>query len=479
LTQVKSGAGREAWGLRTRRQINIVDFERGAGYSGSMMSRNTGRTRTDSGLKVRGLSVRLAGEARPILNDLEIALEPGQAMGVSGRSGTGKTTLIHAISGLVPWLRPAEIEGEVALDGEPLDDLDPGQRAHLLATCLDRPDSQLFLPTVAQEMEAARRLYGDSEYLARAVGALGVDRLPSERITELSSGQRQRVALAAALAGCPRPVLLDEPTAHLDTDGVRQLSRLLAGGRESSGGSFIINEQAGWRLRGAVDEWTELADGRVASCAPPEAPKLQPPAPSGERVLLSARGLTVERGSQRLLDGVDIELREGEVVLLSGANGAGKSTLAEVLCGLRRAASGSVERSGRITLMLPSAELQLFAGSVAEEVSAAGARHDESAKVLRRHRLEHLAARAPWTLSRGERQRLVHAALDLLRPAVMVVDEPGQGLDPEDLREFVKLVHRRAEKGRGYLVISHRLELAAAANRHLQISNGTLIEVGP
>jgi energy-coupling factor transporter ATP-binding protein EcfA2 len=129
--------------------------------------------------------------------------------------------------------------------------------------------------------------------------------------------------------------------------------------------------------------------------------------------------------------------------------------------------------------MLPSAELQLFAGSVAGEVAAAGARHDESAKVLRRHRLEHLAARAPWTLSRGERQRLVHAALDLLRPEAMIVDEPGQGLDPADLQAFIKLVHRRAGKGRGYLIISHRLELAAAAHRHLRISNGELTEVAP
>jgi energy-coupling factor transport system ATP-binding protein len=422
--------------------------------------------------------VRLAGEARPVLHDLDFALDPGDAIGIRGRSGAGKTTLTHAIAGLVPWLRPAEIGGEVALDREPLDDLDPGQRAHLLATCLDRPDAQLFLPTVEQEMEAARRLYGDSEYLARAIGALGVDRLPSGRITELSSGQRQRVALAAALAGCPRPVLLDEPTSHLDVVGVRQLSKLLAEGR-ALGGSFIINEQAGWRLRESVGGWTELADGRTVSCSAPEEPHLQQPAPVGQRVLLSARELTLERGTRTLLDGADIELREGEIVLLTGANGAGKSTLAEVLCGLRRAAAGTVERSGRVALMLPSAELQLFTGSVAEEVAAAGARHDESAKVLRRHRLDHLAARAPWTLSRGERQRLVHAALDLLRPNVMIVDEPGQGLDPEDLRAFVELVHRRAEKGRGYLIISHRRELASAAHRHLRISNGRLVEVAP
>ena len=422
--------------------------------------------------------MRLAGEARPILNDLEIALESGHAIGVSGRSGTGKTTLHHAIAGLVPWLRPAEIDGEVVLDGESVNDLDPGQRAHLLATCLDRPDAQLFLPTVVQEMEAARRLYGESDYLARVIDALGVNRLPSDRITELSSGQRQRVALAVAIAGCPRPVLLDEPTAHLDAEGVSQLSTILNIGREM-GGSFIINEQAGWRLKEAIDRWTDLADGRLVCCTLPEEPVFQSPAPFGERTLLSATGLAVERGSQKLLAGVDIELREGEVVLLSGDNGSGKSTLAEVLCGLRRAASGTVTPSGKVALMLPSAELQLFSGSVAEEVAAAGARHDESAKVLRRHRLEHLSARAPWTLSRGERQRLVHAALDLLRPAVMIVDEPGQGLDPEDLKAFVKLVHRRAEKGRGYLVISHRLELAAAAHRHLRVSNGGLIEVAP
>jgi energy-coupling factor transport system ATP-binding protein len=271
-------------------------------------------------------------------------------------------------------------------------------------------------------------------------------------------------------------VLLDEPTAHLDRGGVEGLENLLAEGRRL-GGSFLVNEQAGWRLGACIEGWTELMDGRMQTRSALDAPRFPEPKPAGDTVLLSAREIGVRRGNRDLLTGIDLDIKAGEIVLLSGANGAGKSTLAEVLCGLRKAASGSVECAGRAALMLPSAELQLFAGSVAEEVAAVGARRDESARVLRRHRLEHLAARAPWTLSRGERQRLVHAALDLLRPTVMIVDEPGQGLDPEDLGAFVELVHRRAEKGRGYLIISHRLELAEAAHRHLRIVDGGLVEV--
>jgi energy-coupling factor transporter ATP-binding protein EcfA2 len=127
--------------------------------------------------------------------------------------------------------------------------------------------------------------------------------------------------------------------------------------------------------------------------------------------------------------------------------------------------------------MLPATELQLFATTVAGELSAAGATEAEQSRVLRRHRLEHLSGRAPWTLSRGERQRLVHAALDVLQPAVMIVDEPAQGLDPLDLRQLVELVHRRQERGRAYVVITHRHELAPAAHRHLRVVDGELREV--
>jgi DNA repair exonuclease SbcCD ATPase subunit len=60
----------------------------------------------------------------------------------------------------------------------------------------------------------------------------------------------------------------------------------------------------------------------------------------------------------------------------------------------------------------------------------------------------------------------------------MVMDEPAQGLDPGELDRLVRLIHRRAERGRAYLIISHREELAAAAHRHLRIEGRRLIEVG-
>jgi energy-coupling factor transport system ATP-binding protein len=410
-----------------------------------------------------------------VLNDTHLALSSGAVGGILGPSGSGKTTLLHTISGLLPWLRPGQVDGTLELDGQAIGDLDPGQRAHLLASCLDRPFTQLFLSTPREEVAAARRLYGDSPLLDVALDEFNLRPLLDRRTAELSSGERQRLALTVALAGCPRPVLVDEPTAHLDGDGVAAFHQLLELARHE-GGSVLLSEHAGWSLGQTVRRWWAVQHGELRDHPTPAAPQL--PAPPHERRaedVITLRDVAVERGGRPLLEGVDLSIRGGEIVVISGANGSGKSTLAEVVAGFRRPRAGAIEAAGQVALMLPIAELQLFATTVADEVAVGGG-HEPRARVLRRHRLEHLAARAPWTLSRGERQRLVHAALDLQRPRVMVVDEPAQGLDPQELSELVGLIHRRAERGRAYLVISHRQELAAAAHRHLRVEERRLVQ---
>ncbi len=418
-----------------------------------------------------------AGAAFPVVRAAGLELAPGEAIALVGASGVGKSTLLHAISGLIPWSRPGRVDGAIEVDGEPVDDLDPGQRAHLLATCLDRPDAQLFLATPRDELEASRRLWGDGPMLGTALDLLDVRRLLDRRTISLSSGERQRVALVLALAAVPRPVLLDEPTANLDGAAAAALGDLIArAGR--AGGAVLAAEQAPWRLASSFDRWLRLHRGLLEpepAWGPPGLPA--PRHPPGSRVVLEARGVAVARGGVELLRGVGLVLCEGEVVLLTGLNGAGKSSLVEVLAGARRPAAGAVTRRGRTALTLANAELQLLAATVSDEIAAAGGWSEQS-RVLRRHNLDHLAARAPWSLSRGERQRLVHASLDVLRPDVMLLDEPAQGLDPDDLVDLVDRIHRRAEKGRAYLIVSHREELAAAAHRHLRIEHGRLTDAG-
>ena len=182
--------------------------------------------RPSPSLRLADVSVRVPGRAGPVLHDTNLKLFQGDVGGVFGSSGTGKTTLLHTISGLLPWLRPGRVDGSVELDGDTIDDLDPGQRAHLLASCLDRAFAQLFLSTPREEIAAARALYGDTPLLDTALDDLGLRPLLDRKTPELSSGERQRLALTVALAGCPRPVLLDEPLAHLDRNGVAALNGL-------------------------------------------------------------------------------------------------------------------------------------------------------------------------------------------------------------------------------------------------------------
>jgi len=408
---------------------------------------------------------------------VDFELKPGRALGIRGSSGSGKSSLLKCINGLIPWLVPGEITGELELDGVPVEDLDPGQRAHLMGNCLDRPESQLFLPTPREELETAAQLHETEDSVDRIGETLGLGPLMDRRVLELSSGERQRVALAAALAARRRPVLLDEPTAHLDArwlDAFR--NNISAHLRE--GGSVILSEQSGWRLGSEVDSWKELRGGRLKTSGPAVEPQLEPSLHSpGSRKILQLRNLVVHAGKRHLFGPLDLSIHEGEILFLGGPNGAGKSTLARVISGHAPFSSGSVQCEGPSVLMGPQSELQLLSPTVLAEVMACGAGVEEAGEILRRHRLQSLAARAPWTLSRGESRRVLHAAYDALHPTLMIMDEPVQGLDEEQLMLLAGLIRKRAEGGCACLLLSHRTDLIPVAHRHLRLEDGRLEEI--
>lgn len=431
-------------------------------------------------LAATDLEVSVRGRARPVLRGANFALRAGEVVGIRGRSGSGKSVLLRTLAGLLPWALGGQVRGELWLGGESFLDLDPAQRSHHLATCLDRPEAQLFLPSVASEWEAALRQHRPEPEVGRAVEvSLGIDRLRHRPIVELSSGERQRVALATALVAAPRPVLLDEPTSHLDPEGQAGLGQALEVVK-AAGGAALVVEHAGWRLAGVVDRWLELCDGTLTdSTAPAEPAFAPPPTAVGGRLVLALGAASLKRGERALLHDAAFAVAAGEIVHVEGANGVGKSSLARALAG--HALSAGVRfrpgkrplwRPEEVALLLPCPDLQLFAPTVLAEVQLAGLDAMRAGEILDRFRLAPLAGRAPWTLSHGERQRLVLAALEPLDAPLLVLDEPAPGLDGEDVAELVRSLHLRAAHGGAVLVLSNRPDLAAAAHRRLRLENG-------
>ncbi|MCA1690332.1 MAG: energy-coupling factor ABC transporter ATP-binding protein, partial [Actinobacteria bacterium] len=161
-------------------------------------------------------------EARaPALRDVSFELDPGEFSVVAGLSAGGKSTLLRAACGLVPHFHGGEFAGRVVVGGLDTRDHGPGEIAAVAGTLFQDPETQILMGTVRAELAFPLENRGlGAAAVARGVEeaalALGIERLLDRTTRELSGGELQRVALAAALAGRPELVLLDEPTSQLD-----------------------------------------------------------------------------------------------------------------------------------------------------------------------------------------------------------------------------------------------------------------------
>jgi ABC-type nitrate/sulfonate/bicarbonate transport system ATPase subunit len=202
--------------------------------------------------------------------------------------------------------------------------------------------------------------------------------------------------------------------------------------------------------------------------------------------LLAAEGLTVGRGGARVVDGVDLELRDGEVVALMGPNGAGKSTLLAALGGLLPAAGGRVRSEGRIALVLQSPDVARR--SVRANVELAlrwwgvppRERGERTRTALAALRVDGLADRLATELSGGERRRVHLARAAALRPEVLLLDEPFAGLDALTRAELLDDASSALRtSARATLVVVHdRAEAWALADRLLVLLDGRVAAAG-
>jgi energy-coupling factor transporter ATP-binding protein EcfA2 len=358
---------------------------------------------------------------RPTLQRVSLDIPEGELCVVVGETGTGKSTLLRAINGLVPHFSGGTLAGTVTVDGRTTRDNRPRDLADVVGFVGQNPLASFVTETVEDELaytmenlgvpaDAMRRRVED------AIDLLGLQDLRDRSLRALSGGQQQRVAIGAVLTASPRLLVLDEPTSALDPAAAEEVLSTLARLVHDLGLTVVMAEHRLERVVPFADRIILVpGDGAPLVVGPPEivmqSSSVAPPlvelgrligwdplplsvrdarrkaAPLRERLrpivppqrsaplvategrpeAASARKLTVSYGPVVALDGVDLTIMPGEVLALMGRNGSGKSTLLNSLSGVRRPTRGSVGVDGRDPQSLRGADLVHHVGLVPQD----------------------------------------------------------------------------------------------------------------
>ncbi len=501
----------------------------------------------------------------PVLRNISLQVAKGEFLGIVGPTGAGKSTLCLAFNGIVPQFFGGRFFGSVTVAGLDTLEHPISHMARHVGAVFEDPETQLISTSVENEIaftlenvklprEAIR------ERIGPALAAVRLSGMEKKSPHELSGGQKQRLAIAAALALRPALLVLDEPTSQLDPVGAQEVFATVRELNRELGVTIVMATHAAEELAEYADRIAMLSGGELVAIGTPreiygdvarlEAHALRPPQVAATFYAIGQRGLPVPRVPVRLaegqtdlinlardcppapprnlpaatvhvgapllaaqhlvhrypdgteaLHGVDIEIREGEYVLIVGQNGAGKSTLVKHFLRLLEPTSGAVAVGGVDTRTLQMSDLarrigyvaqnpdnQIFNTSVAEEVAfalknlghAQGEVAGRTEECLRSMGLWEQRDRHPLSLPRGDRARVVIAAILAMRPEIIIFDEPTTGQDYRGAAYILDLSRELHRLGKTVVVITHHLYLMPDyAERVIVMGKGTVLLDAP
>ena len=430
---------------------------------------------------------RYPGADHDALRPLDLTIDAGQHIAITGANGSGKTTLMLLLCGRQPTSGAVVRPGAVGLGG--LDGT---------AVVMQHPESQVLGSRVADDV-----VWGlppgtrtDVSGLLDEVGLSGME----ERDTGgLSGGELQRLAVAAALARQPSMLIADEITTMVDQRGRDALLGVLSGLTERHRMSLvhITHYHSEAELADATVNLSGSADNMVMvdhAAAPAPTVNAGHAAPRSSEPVLQLDGVghiyaDETPWAKPALRDISFTVDEGDGVLIHGGNGSGKSTLAWIMAGLTTPTTGRCLVKGRpaeecvgdVAIAFQAARLQLLRSRVDLEVaSAAGFSPQDTARVvsaLATVGLDgSLARRRVDQLSGGQMRRVVIAGLLARSPKALILDEPLAGLDADSQRGLLRLLtDLRHNTGLTVIVISHDFAgLEELCPRTLHLGNGML-----
>jgi simple sugar transport system ATP-binding protein len=475
-------------------------------------------------LEVTGATVRFGRELA--LDSVAFRMYAGEVHSLLGENGAGKSTLIKALTGALTL-----DSGEIRMDDAVVRLRSPLEAQRLGISTVYQEIDLLPNLSVAENIALGRepRRLGGIDWggmrreATSVLSELGLQIDPGSLLGSHSLAVQQLVAIARAISADVRVLVLDEPTSSLDADEVAELFRVIRELKERQVAVLFISHFLD-QVYEISDRITVLRGGTlVGEYRPSELLRIdlvgkmlgreitaeirRPPEPETEaRVMLSGQGLT---RSPRLR-GVDIEVRENEVVGIAGLLGSGRSELARALAGVDRPDSGTVEVDGRPTAISgPRRGIALGIVYSSEDRRAEGIIADLTVRenivlavqaqrgILRRMgKARQTELAASWiealgvrpsspeaiarTLSGGNQQKVLLARLLALAPRALLLDEPTRGIDVGAKVEVQNLVGELAANGMSVVFVSAELEeVLRVSTRIVVLREGLVVATMP
>ena len=468
-------------------------------------------------------------DGRTALKNINLEIKKGEFVLISGKSGSGKSTLGSVMNGLIPHYYKGKMQGKAFVFGKDISKLSLHEIGHIVGTVFQDPRSQFFTTTTDEEIAFGLQTICKSrdeikQRVEEVYAELDIPELKGKSVFELSSGQKQKIAIASIYAMNPKVLILDEPSANLDMKATFDLFFILEKLKQK-GTTVVLIEHRLYYVKSLFDRFLFMKEGEIAQDLSREEVihlegafwdenglrtlELEEYRISEKKDLyqlndesISGKGLKFcypsaakvgNKQKQYILNHLDFNMECGKAIGLIGLNGTGKTTFARVISGLEKIKEGKIweekdKELNRKDLMdmsyfvFQDSDYQLFSESVLDEMLLGISSKDKkentqkAKSILSVLGLDKYMDKHPFALSRGEKQRLTIACGIMKQAKIFIYDEPTSGCDKDSMLSVAKLIEEQLKNGTTVLVISHDFEFLANTVSRLWVMGDGKIE---
>ena len=454
-------------------------------------------------VELKNIYFRYKGFKEIILKNVNMEALYGEITLIAGMSGSGKSTILNLITGIIPNIIKGDIKGEILINNENIIGKSISEISKMVGVVLQNADSQIIMPHVEEEIAfGLENINMERENIKNKINEMCniLSLNKNAKSKTLSGGEKQRLMSGSILAMGQKIIILDEPLANIDKFGAKILLDAL-NDLKNEGYAIIIIEHRLDMLIKYIDKIYDIKNGILN-----EIDNINKYL-EDEKNIIKDNGIKIELNKKifevnnliykikdkTIINNISFDINEGERVLILGENGKGKTTLVRLLSKMIKPTEGEIKQYitnkkrnwfNEIGIVYQNPNYQLFMPTVEKEILYNAKSKELAYELLNKFDLEKYKNRHPLSLSEGEKRKLTVALVLARLPKVLFLDEPTVGQDYDNLLNMINIINEFRNKYKTTIItISHDIRCANSLcdkciilDNELKIGNKELID---